>query len=114
MTYGYNPHCKIQYQRQDFRRWITTYPSTRTQLNVSLRPVPLWTHGWRRSGFWGQELQAVVGAGPIGCGGDADGVSGGVTDRGGGGDGYGQSWWEDNVAHVTLDTETNDPLFYSP
>ena len=62
--------------------------------------------------------QAVVGAGLIVCGGDADGGSGVGTDgRVGGdeqdGDGDGLSRWEDNVAHVTLGTETNDPLAYT-
>ena len=62
--------------------------------------------------------QAVVGAGLIVCGGDADGGSGVGTDgRVGGdeqdGDGDGLSRWEDNVAHITLGTETNDPLAYT-
>ena len=28
------------------------------------------------------------------------------------GDGYGLSWWEDNIANVTLGTEPNAPLDY--
>ena len=61
----------------------------------------------------------MVGAGRFGCGGDADGGPGGVTDVGGGvdgrdGDGDGISRWEDNVAQVTLGTEPNAPLAYDP
>ena len=62
--------------------------------------------------------QAVVLAGRIGCGGDADVVLGGITDGRGGdvreGDGDGLSRWEDNVAHVTLVTEPNGPFAYAP
>ena len=63
--------------------------------------------------------QSVVGAGRIGCGGDADGGPGGGADRGGGGDGWDGDgdriiWWEDNVAQVTLGTDPNDPLAYAP
>ena len=47
-------------------------------------------------------VQAVVGIGRGGCGGDADGGSRGGTDRGGGGDIRDRdrdrlSWWDDNV-----------------
>ena len=62
--------------------------------------------------------QAVVGAGRIGCGGDANGVSGGGTDGGGGGldgwDGDGDRIvrWEDNVAKVTLGSEPNASPVY--
>ena len=63
--------------------------------------------------------QLVVGAGRIVCGGDADSGSGCGMD--GGGVGYGRygdgerlSQWKDNVAHVTLGTETNYPLAYAP
>ena len=63
--------------------------------------------------------QSVVGAGRLGLGGDANVGSGGGTDRGGGGDGQGGdgcrlSWWEDNVAKLTLGTEPNYPLAYAP
>ena len=47
--------------------------------------------------------------------------SGGGTDVEGGGDGwdrdggrYGLTWWEDNIANVTLETEPNAPLAYAP
>ena len=43
----------------------------------------------------------------------------GGTDGGGGGDGwegdrYGLSWWEDNLAQITLGTEPNNPFAYAP
>ena len=55
--------------------------------------------------------------GRTGFGGDADGGSGDGMYVGGGGDGRGRygdvlSWWEDNIAHVTLWAETNDPPAY--
>ena len=57
----------------------------------------------------------MVGAGRIGCGGDADRGLGGGTNGGGGGDGqdgykYRISWWEENLSQVTLGTEPNSPL----
>ena len=60
-----------------------------------------------------------MGTGKTGFGGDVDSGLGGVTDGGGGGyrrDRYEEklNWWEDNVAHVTLGTETNAPLIYDP
>ena len=65
--------------------------------------------------------QAVSGAGQIGYGGDVNSGSGGGTDVEGGGDrragyggGYGLSWWEDNIANATLETEPNAPLAYAP
>ena len=63
-------------------------------------------------------VQAVVVAGHNLFGGDADGGLGGGTDRGGAGykqDGYrdGLSRWEDNIAHINLGTEPNDPLAYA-
>ena len=62
--------------------------------------------------------QAVVASGRIGCGGDADGDSGGGTDRGWGGDGQSGdgdrlSQWEDNVDRLTLGTEPNSTLAYA-
>ena len=65
--------------------------------------------------------QAVARAGRIGCRGDVNNGSGGRTDVEGGGDGrdgdgygygYGLSWWDDNIANVTLGTEPNAPLDY--
>ena len=63
--------------------------------------------------------QAVVGAGRTRFGRDEDGGSGGGTDGGGGGDrrdrdGDGLCWWEDNVAHIILGMDPNDPLAYAP
>ena len=55
----------------------------------------------------------MVGAGRIGCGGDANVRLGGRTDRGVGVDGWDGdelSWWEDNVANVT---EHDSPLAYA-
>ena len=50
-----------------------------------------------------------------------NGGLGGGTDRGGEGGGRDRdrdrdrlSWWEDNVANVTLGTETNATLDYAP
>ena len=64
--------------------------------------------------------QAVSVAGRIGCGGDANSGSGGGTGVEGGGDGrdgdgggYGLSWWEDNIANVTIEIEPNAPLAYA-
>ena len=54
--------------------------------------------------------------GRIICGEDADGGLGGGTDGGGGGDrrdGDGLSWWENNVKHAALGTETNAPIAYA-
>ena len=67
----------------------------------------------------GKDIQAVMGIGQIGFGRDADGGSGGGTGGGGIGDGWdggedGLNWWGDNVANITLGTETNDPLAYAP
>ena len=64
-------------------------------------------------------LQTVVVAGQGGYGEDADGGLGGGTERGGGGDGRDGddnilSWWENNVASLTLGMEPNDPLAYAP
>ena len=65
-------------------------------------------------------LQTVVDAGRGGCGGDAYGGSGGVTDRSGGGekrDGYGDRQlikWEDTIENITLGVEPNAPLAYTP
>ena len=63
-------------------------------------------------------FQALVGAGRTRFGGDADRVSGGLTDGGGGGerqdgdrDGFNQ--WEDNAAHVTLGKDTSALLAYA-
>ena len=60
----------------------------------------------------------MVGAGRTGFGGDADGRSRGGTVGGVGVDGQDRdgdtlSWWEDNIAHVTLGTDTNDTLAYA-
>ena len=66
------------------------------------------------------DLQAVVGAGRGGCGGDADSGSVGGKDGGGGGDGqdsnvYGQIIrWDYTVANVILGTEPNATLAYAP
>ena len=48
-----------------------------------------------------------------GSGGGTD-VEGGGDGRDGYGDGYGLSWWEDNIVNVTLGTETNALLAYDP
>ena len=48
-----------------------------------------------------------------GSGGGTD-VEGGGDGRDGYGDGYGLSWWEDNIANVTLGTEPNDTISYAP
>ena len=65
-----------------------------------------------------KDEKSVVGSGSNGCGGDADGGPGGRTNGGGGygwnGDGDRLSWWEDNLAHVTIGTEPNAPLDYDP
>ena len=52
---------------------------------------------------------------------DTDGGLGGGTDGGGRGyrrdrdrNGYGLSWWEDNVAQITVGAEPNNPLVYAP
>ena len=63
-------------------------------------------------------LQAVVVSVQGGCGGDADGGLGCRTDIGGGGDGrdrdiYILSWWEDNVANLTLGMDPNISLAYA-
>ena len=68
---------------------------------------------------WTTGIQLVMVTGRVGCGGDASGGSGGGTDRGGGGDvrgGDGEriSWWEDNVAKLTLGMEPNNSLAYAP
>ena len=55
----------------------------------------------------------MVRSGRTGCGGDVDGILGGRTDRGGGGDRDRLSRLEDNVAHVTLGTDPNAPLAYA-
>ena len=64
-------------------------------------------------------IQATVGIRRDGCEGEADGGSGGGTYRGGrkdrlGRDIYRLSLWEDNAAKLTIGTEPNDPLEYSP
>ena len=64
-------------------------------------------------------IQVVLVAVRVGCGGYADGVSGGGTDGVGGGDrrdgnGNRLSRWEDNVANLTLGIEHNYPLAYAP
>ena len=62
----------------------------------------------------------MVVIGRFGFGGDAYGGSGGVTDRGGGGDkrdgdGDGQLIkWEDTIENITLGVEPNAPLAYTP
>ena len=61
----------------------------------------------------------MVGAGWSGCRGDAEDGLGGGTDRGGGGGGRDRdsnrlSWWEDNVANLTLGMEPNVTLDYDP
>ena len=59
----------------------------------------------------------VVGSGWTIFRGVADGVSGGVTDRGGGEDGRyrdGFHWWEDNIAQITLGADPNAPIAYAP
>ena len=63
-------------------------------------------------------VQAVVVIGQGGFGRDAYGGLGGGTDGGGGvyiwdGERYRLSQWEDNVANITLDKETNAPLAYA-
>ena len=61
-------------------------------------------------------IQAALGSGRDGCGGDANGGLGGRTERGAGGDGRdgdgdGQLIrWEYTVANVILGTEPNAPL----
>ena len=55
----------------------------------------------------------------IGCGGNANSGLGGRVGRGEGGYGWNGdidilSWWEDNVANITLGTDTNAPLIYAP
>ena len=47
-----------------------------------------------------------------GSGGGTD-IEGGGDRRDGDGDGYIISWWEDNIANITLGTETNSPLVYA-
>ena len=64
-------------------------------------------------------FQSVVVTEHGGFGGDADNILGGGTDGGGGGDGQGGdgcrlSWWEDNVAKLTLGMEPNNSLAYAP
>ena len=61
----------------------------------------------------------MAGAGHNGFGGDEDYRSGGITDRRGRGygqdrNGVGLNRSEDNVAHITLGTESNAPLAYGP
>ena len=75
--------------------------------------------GGEEAGFKGD--QAVAGAVRIGCGGDANSGSGGGTDvevggdaQNENGDGYGLSWWENNIENVTLGMEPNAPLVYAP
>ena len=66
-----------------------------------------------------KDFQEVMVTGQGECGRDADDSSGGRTDRSKGvciwdGEGYRISWWEDNVANITLGTETHAPLDYAP
>ena len=66
-----------------------------------------------------KSVQAVVVIGQVGFGGDADGGLVGRAFGGAGGDrryenGDILSWWEDNVANVTIGTEPNDTLAYAP
>ena len=66
------------------------------------------------------DIQAVVGAGRPGLGGDVDGGSGDGTGGGpgGGGDGLDRDGrlirWEDTVANVILGMEPNALLAYAP
>ena len=64
-------------------------------------------------------VQEVVVTEQGGCGREEDNWSGGRTDGSIGvyiwdGDGDIISWWEDNVANITLGTETNAPIDYAP
>ena len=62
----------------------------------------------------------MVGTGRFGIGGVVDGVPGGGTDIGGGGDGRERDSngrlikWDDAVTIITLGTELKDPLAYDP
>ena len=65
-------------------------------------------------------IQAALGSGRDGCGGDANGGLGGRTERGAGGDGRDDDGdgqlirWEYTVANVILGTEPNAPRDYAP
>ena len=72
----------------------------------------------------GEDIQAVLRTERVGCGRNADGGSGGGTDRGGGE--YGKDRYRDrdrdrdtfnlcknNTAIINLETEPNDPLVYA-
>ena len=64
-------------------------------------------------------VQEVVVTKQGGCGREEDNWSGGGIDGSIGvciwdGEGYIISWWEDNVANITLGTETHAPLDYDP
>ena len=65
-----------------------------------------------------KDIQAVVRTGQSGCGGDTDGISGGGTDVGRGGDGrdrgvYGFNQWRDNISNITLGIENTYPPAYA-
>ena len=94
-------------------------PTARTNIHSLLRLGRLWNFVWRQSGGQGQGW-------PRGGGSRTDCIWRGCgrrirrwNIRSGGEDRQerergGLSWWEDNIAHVTLGTDPNAPLAYAP